>query len=271
MSQDEPGLDCGRCLRPRLLTRRHGAASIDRSIRLPHEARATIRRGRIGISSGRSGVLHLLSPRERPAEGRARRPDRRGRGNPPSPTRSCWPRDPGSSDGREEAGRVEHVVFPVKRAKRAGLRGEEGGGGLDLGRDRRAPGPGSELPVECPGRNGRCLRLSGAPGPRAGARPSRHGERIGWAGQVAHQGFDQRGELARIVPGSDEMRATSLRDRGRKKDQRQERCNGSRRREGQMPGRTRSRHSSGSGGRLPLPHWKGATYRGGEVALDQGR
>ncbi len=220
MLQGEPGLDGGRCLRPRLLTRRHGAASLDRSIRLDHEERAramaTVRRGRIGISSGRRRGLHLLSPRERPAKGRARRPDRRGRGNPPSPTRSCWPRDSGSSDRCVEAGRMEHVVYPAKRAERAGLRGQEGGGGLDLIRDRRAPGPGSEPPVERPGRNGRCFRLPGAPGPRAGARPSRHGERIGWAAQVAHQGLDQRGEMPPIVPGSDEMRATRLRDRRRK-------------------------------------------------------
>ncbi len=94
MLQGEPGLDGGRCLRPRLLTRRHGTArppSIDRFVSTTR-ARATVRRGRLGISSGRSGVLHLLCPRERPAEGRARRPDRRGRGNPPSPNRSCSPR-----------------------------------------------------------------------------------------------------------------------------------------------------------------------------------
>ena len=177
----------------------------------------------------------------------------------------------GSSGGREEAGRVEHVVRPAQRAGRACLRGQEGGGGFGLGRDRRAPGPGSEPPVECPGRNGRCFRLPGAPGPRAGARPSRHGERIGWAAQVAHQGLDQRGEMPPIVPGSDEMRAIRLRDRGRKQSERQERCNGPCRREEQMPGRTRSHHSSGSVDRFPLPLWKGASSLENGARLDPGR
>ena len=47
---------------------------------------------------------------------------------------------------------------------------------------------------------------------------------------ILHQGLDQRGEVPPIVPGSDEVRATRLRDRGRKQSERQERCNGSRRR-----------------------------------------
>jgi hypothetical protein len=164
----------------------------------------------------------------------------------------------GSSGGPEEAGRVKHVVPPAKRAGRADLRGQEGRGGRDLIRDRRAPGPGPEPPVERPGRNRRCRRLPRAPGSQAGARPSGHGERIGLAGQVAHQRFDQRGKPSRIVLGSDEMRASSLRSRGRKKSERQERCKGPGRREEQMPGRTRSRHSSGSAERFPPSAAEGA-------------
>jgi hypothetical protein len=163
----------------------------------------------------------------------------------------------GSSDGREEARRVKHVVSATKRAERTGLRGQEGGSGRDLIRDRREQGPGSEPSVEQPGRNGRCCRLPRAPSSRAGARAAGYGVRIGRAGQVEHQGLDQRGEMPPTVLGSDEMRATRLCGRGHKHSKRQERCNGSRRRERQIPGRTRSRHSSGSVDRFPLPPRKG--------------
>jgi hypothetical protein len=157
----------------------------------------------------------------------------------------------GPSDGRQEAGGVEHVIAPAKRARRVGFGGEEGAISRDLIRGRCAPRPGADASLEGPGRDRRDRRLSRAPGPRAGGARRGRRERAGLARQVVEQGLDQRGEPGRIVLGGDEMQAARLRHRRREQDERQERRNGSRRREGPMPGWTRSRHSSGIRGTVP--------------------
>jgi hypothetical protein len=177
----------------------------------------------------------------------------------------------GSSDERDEARRVEHVVPLAEWAEGIGVRNEEGWIGRHALGVRVAPGPGSQPSFERAGRDRRCPRLLGAPGPRAGAARRGHRRRIGSSGEVADQGFDQRAEPGRIVPGPDEMRALSLRGRGRRQGERQERCDGSRRREGQTPGPARSRHGSGLVERGPFPLRKGAgILRIGQFAAEFG-
>ena len=133
-----------------------------------------------------------------------------------------------SSDRQEEvAGRMEHSAPPMYRARSGRSRGEEGGTCRACRQCRRAPRPGIHSSITHPGRDRRRCRLSRAERPRAGTLTRGFRNRIGWGGQIVHQGLRQREGSVPIGSGRDEVRATGLCARRRNHAQRQERQDGS--------------------------------------------
>jgi hypothetical protein len=150
----------------------------------------------------------------------------------------------GSSGGHEDAGRVEHGGLAVSRTQSGQRLREQGGTRQDRARGRRAPGPGINSPVECPRRDRRCGRLARAPRSRTWARQRRRRKRIRLPGQVANQSGGQRRAPRLIGPGGDEVRAPTLRARGRDKGQRQERYKRSCPKKSRFLENERSRHDA---------------------------